>query len=447
MELDGFRKSNKHIFLAAGVGNVAVIAWLREHCCFWNEYACRHAARQGHLEALVWLRERSCPWDHASTCSADEGGGRPNLIQQADSRSIASLIHSRVAFEQEATGSHTARQPTSPQRGQCQTQCRRWPARESMAAGRAHDVNFELRADAQHGRGLWAVEPIPEGTIILLAHAYSTGVGDLSCANCLADLAQPTGGASDGDGDGARCADCTLRYCGVQCRSADAHSKVVCLVLKRLSASADWDTPLVRHLVRLVSALEIAAAARGTAPCASSIALQHEPEDLLAITTRLRAEPGHLEIGPHDVARLDACRARMPTARYNQVTATTKFVQRLWRRATGAEPMVDVAGALCRIMHNGFGVRNSSGVEVGCALLPTASMFNHSCKPSCKFRAALGGRRAGRSLEFIATRAIAAGEQITISYVDVTLPREARRARLKESYYFDCACACCARMR
>lgn len=287
---------------------------------------------------------------------------------------------------------------------------------------------WELRVDARHGRGLWATARVAEGATLLLAHVYSAGVGAGSCAHCLADL-----------GVGVRCSSCSLRYCGQKCSDADPHSAHACEMLRRLASCPDWDTPLVRHLVRLVCALD-GAADGGDSPA-------HGDGDLPSIAARLRARPTCSELRPPDVLALDACRASMPTARYNEVVATRSFVHRLFRRTKGAEPSVDIAGALCRIMHNGFGVRDACGKEVGCALLPTASMFNHSCEPSCKLRHPLGGSSGGRSLEFVAARAIAAGEQLTISYVDAALPREERRARLAESYYFDCACARCTRMQ
>ncbi|KAG8471241.1 hypothetical protein KFE25_009662 [Diacronema lutheri] len=297
-----------------------------------------------------------------------------------------------------------------------------------------------LRDDPQRGRGLWATRDIAAGTPVLLAHAFSSGVGDASCAACLVDLAAVGGGA-----DGPRCAGCGMRYCSLTCASDDTHTARACAMLRRLRSSADWDTPIVRHLVRLVCALGDPAA---PAPARGSGA------DLIALAQRLRATPDRTQLAPADVFALDACRVRMPTDRYKSVAATSKFVLRLWRKAradvepraapvAAAEP-ADVAGALCRIMHNGFAVRNARGDEVGCALLPTASMFNHSCEPSCKLRATLGGARAGRSLEFETARALTAGDELTISYVDVSLPRETRRERLDHSYYFACACARCA---
>lgn len=44
---------------------------------------------------------------------------------------------------------------------------------------------------------------------------------------------------------------------------------------------------------------------------------------------------------------------------------------------------------------------------------------------------------------FTAARAIAPGEQLTITYIDAGLPRAARAAALREAYGFECGCAAC----
>lgn len=52
------------IALAARVGEVEVLAWLRNEAgCEWDEGAPSCAASKGRLEALRWLHEHECPWD------------------------------------------------------------------------------------------------------------------------------------------------------------------------------------------------------------------------------------------------------------------------------------------------------------------------------------------------------------------------------------------------
>lgn len=79
----------------------------------------------------------------------------------------------------------------------------------------------------------------------------------------------------------------------------------------------------------------------------------------------------------------------------------------------------------------------SDGLQraVGLWLSP-ASMINHSCAPSCEWFA------IGATLFVVARRAVAAGEELSIAYVDVAPGEAARGAAL--GLRFACACSRCA---
>jgi len=75
----------------------------------------------------------------------------------------------------------------------------------------------------------------------------------------------------------------------------------------------------------------------------------------------------------------------------------------------------------------------------GTALYFAASFINHSCDPSLEVVMAPGAH-----LSLRARRAIAAGEELTIAYVDdAGLLPERRRAALRHGYGFECACERC----
>jgi hypothetical protein len=96
--------------------------------------------------------------------------------------------------------------------------------------------------------------------------------------------------------------------------------------------------------------------------------------------------------------------------------------------------------AICTaFLCNGFGIWNSVNRQLGVALYPQSSYFNHSCAPNM-------GRRnikKTRVIEFFAARDIEKGEPLCISYIDLKLPAEERKAKLKATYSFDCACVRC----
>ncbi|KAK1993956.1 SET domain-containing protein [Colletotrichum falcatum] len=96
-----------------------------------------------------------------------------------------------------------------------------------------------------------------------------------------------------------------------------------------------------------------------------------------------------------------------------------------------------------RDSHNAFGIRSleDEGSELfGHGCWPAASYFNHSCGPN------VAKRREGRAWEFRASRDVAGGEQLCITYLggeEREMPRGARMSTLRRNWGFDCACQRC----
>ncbi|KAJ2798480.1 hypothetical protein H4R21_003919, partial [Coemansia helicoidea] len=76
---------------------------------------------------------------------------------------------------------------------------------------------------------------------------------------------------------------------------------------------------------------------------------------------------------------------------------------------------------------------------LGSSIYPTAVYFNHSCCPN------IAKTRVGRSMWFVSAVDISKGEELFISYGNITDPVAERRARLKEHFFFGCCCTRCAR--
>lgn len=49
--------------LAASVGDLALLRWIKSRGHAVDEWTCASAARGGHLHVLQWARSRGCPWD------------------------------------------------------------------------------------------------------------------------------------------------------------------------------------------------------------------------------------------------------------------------------------------------------------------------------------------------------------------------------------------------
>jgi hypothetical protein len=74
----------------------------------------------------------------------------------------------------------------------------------------------------------------------------------------------------------------------------------------------------------------------------------------------------------------------------------------------------------------------------GLGLFPLCALFNHSCWPNVSYT------NAGRRLEFRALRAVAAGEELCVSYGTLYATRASRRAELQREKGFFCRCPRCA---
>eukprot|EP00743_Colponemidia_sp_Colp-15_P014281 GILK01016857.1.p1 GENE.GILK01016857.1~~GILK01016857.1.p1 ORF type:complete len:438 (-),score=33.14 GILK01016857.1:29-1318(-) len=92
---------------------------------------------------------------------------------------------------------------------------------------------------------------------------------------------------------------------------------------------------------------------------------------------------------------------------------------------------------LCQKECNAFGLWDPTDRGLGEGFYPIASYFNHSRYPNCV------RKQVGRDLVFFALRFIAAGEPLTICYVDVDKPKYERRGILEDTYCFRCACERC----
>jgi SET and MYND domain-containing protein len=98
----------------------------------------------------------------------------------------------------------------------------------------------------------------------------------------------------------------------------------------------------------------------------------------------------------------------------------------------------DATTLLLRLSCNAHSVCDDELRPVGRGLYPRLACANHDCRPSAvlTFRGAVGALRAARPL--------AAGQEVTLSYIDLCAPSAQRRCELQDGYFFRCACHRCA---
>lgn len=97
------------------------------------------------------------------------------------------------------------------------------------------------------------------------------------------------------------------------------------------------------------------------------------------------------------------------------------------------------AGALISMVRtNACQVERNNGKKAGCALSALVGWHNHDCAPNAAATVMGDGR-----LSICALRDMALGEEVLISYINVSEGREARRNVLSKHYGFECRCDKC----
>lgn len=80
--------------------------------------------------------------------------------------------------------------------------------------------------------------------------------------------------------------------------------------------------------------------------------------------------------------------------------------------------------------------KDQKDLVIGREVYLAASMLNHSCAPTCEMTRA-------SVCEVRTTRSVQEGEELTISYIDESLPRSHRIKHLRSHYHFECVCPKC----
>ena len=83
-------------------------------------------------------------------------------------------------------------------------------------------------------------------------------------------------------------------------------------------------------------------------------------------------------------------------------------------------------------------------------LYVTNAFINHSCKPNCCWKPS----EVTETLTVVTMTPVMKGEEITVNYFftiagergDYCQPRERRREKIKELFYFDCLCSVCSQV-
>jgi hypothetical protein len=96
-----------------------------------------------------------------------------------------------------------------------------------------------------------------------------------------------------------------------------------------------------------------------------------------------------------------------------------------------------------KIKLNGFSISDGESIALGVGIYSIPSAMNHSCGPNAIQTFTYGQPGSLPSLMVTACQDISAGQEICISYTDVTCPSHIRQERLFQDYHFQCSCQVC----
>ncbi|KAG9245561.1 hypothetical protein BJ878DRAFT_500985 [Calycina marina] len=248
---------------------------------------------------------------------------------------------------------------------------------------------------AGFGNGLAATQDLKEGDVIIRVNnpfliLVEKAALELVCSQCFYEKHGLK-----------RCSGCkVVWYCSASCQStawkASGH-KLECPIYQRLPDVLPTE---VRGLVNLLLCKEI-----GTKPDPKWASLEGHVASL-----RKQKEWNNIVL---------------------QANAAIKYSGSV---DTYIETVVEL---LCRMATNAFRVTLPDSTETGLCFEPLVSLANHSCDPNAIVMF------DGRKMFLRALKFIDEGDQIFISYVDTTSPRDVRQAEIQASYFFTCKCERC----
>ncbi|KAJ7041558.1 hypothetical protein C8F04DRAFT_1031308 [Mycena alexandri] len=299
---------------------------------------------------------------------------------------------------------------------------------------------LEIRTSPTSGRGLWTTRGC--SAVILIYF----------CAGQVLLAAKPHAAALSNDRLGQHCSQCfgvgakrctkcqIVFYCDSACQTLDwPLHKHECAALERIAASGETALPsdAIRCLGRILWG-------RRRAGVAS--VWTREIDGLQSHTTTATSQ-SQSQLHTHLALAL---------VRYLGLSSPAEIA------AFGIESGRELAALVSKFTTNTFTLTDPALAPLGAGVAPSIALINHACEPNAvvvvprassafasTFVKGEGDKNADARakmeplMQVVALRDIGAGEEILTAYIDTTLPREQRRAALRETYHFECECALC----
>ncbi|OBZ77393.1 N-lysine methyltransferase SMYD2 [Grifola frondosa] len=254
---------------------------------------------------------------------------------------------------------------------------------------RLSSLALEVRKSSQYGRGIYSKLDAKAGSILI---SIKPNVSVLS-ASCLSSYCSSCCGPALDSGL-KRCTRCrTVWYCNAICQNRDwPIHKLECDALQKWALNApSHDVSVPSDAVR----------------CLGRILWSEQKEGL----------------GSNFTKEINLMQSR-------------KLYFGNCRKLTSAGDLVDL---ISRFTTNTFTLTSHTLTPIGICVCPTIAFTNHSCDPNAVIvfpRASSDASVQEPLLNLVSIKDIKPNEEVRISYIDTTLPKELRKKDLKETYNF-----------
>ncbi|KAK0105289.1 hypothetical protein ONS95_004327 [Cadophora gregata] len=310
---------------------------------------------------------------------------------------------------------------------------------------------LKIDIDPVKGRVVRSTSNVKAGTLLMVDNPFALvpditqGSGDfLPCSRleCSKRVTDPSSSVSC-----PNVCNPEVIWCNSSCRELDkARHEIECSWLKQNTATilqeqGQYDFTMLWIIVRILA----------------SRSLEKEQEDLLpqSLSTVEQADRNDEYVFTHSYHEVDKLRSNRNVISPSKIEHYYVLVNAFlttesgFQGSLGVEELVDL---ICKEEMNAFclypkgtgmpGVTNGRGRAYGLGLYTRATWMNHDCDGNMSHKP-----NRNSQYMFRTTRDLAAGEECTIAYFDLTEPQHAdvhsRRAFLKEWFTFDCMCRRC----
>eukprot|EP00026_Physarum_polycephalum_P007780 Phypoly_transcript_07846.p1 GENE.Phypoly_transcript_07846~~Phypoly_transcript_07846.p1 ORF type:complete len:479 (+),score=56.38 Phypoly_transcript_07846:141-1577(+) len=267
-------------------------------------------------------------------------------------------------------------------------------------------TDFEIANAPKKGRLLLSKRERREGDLLLTSMPYTYALLDshqrIRCALCLNDPDSLS-----------RCSRCRgVYYCSTQCqRQAWPIHKHECDASLRVSPNVP--TPTMRLLLHMLWKRKLESGGNKKQTNTNEILQTFEDVSFLKDHADENSER-RVEFTP-------------------QAVITKQFLGETFDEI----PINKIIDFLFLFSCNNFNISDGEMRPIGVGLYPLAALINHSCSPNSV--AVFEGPR----VYIRAIQNIKAGEEITVSYIEVGMTKQQRQATLAKHFYFVCECERC----